>query len=184
MQSMAYTMFSVSSVAIVVATVFTHIALLIRHRQLKGQRADGTKVVTFNDEDGTLMSKTVEDKSLSKRLLQHERTVVTPKASQFSFIVRLLGIPFAAILYHISHTSGLPPWAQFFFYTIFVQCFLWFNFVEAIFSPILRNSLKDYLFCRHPHQINMTAPLEEYLNQKSISIKTGNLELTYHLQRS
>ena len=181
MQSMAYSMFSVSSVAIVVATVIAHISLLIRHRQLKGQRADGTKVVTYNDKDGTLISKTNEDKSLSQKLLRHERSVVTPQASQFSFIIRLLGIPSAAVIYHTSHSSGLPPWAQLFFYTIFVQCFLCFNLIETIFSPKLLNSLKDFLFCKHPYQINMPPPLEECLKQRSISVKTNGWELTFDL---
>ena len=173
MQTIAVYMFTLSSTLIVFATVVTNISLLIRHRQLKKQRADGTKVVTYSAKDGTLNSKTVEDKSLSQSLLRHERTVVTPQASQFSFVLRLLGIPSAVYIYHISHSSGLPPWAQFFIFTIFSQCFLLFNLIEAIFSPTLRNSLKDYLFCRHPRQIHMPAPLEECLNQRSIKKAMG-----------
>ena len=56
MQTTAVYMFTLSSTSIVFATVVTHIALLIRHRQLKKQRADGTKVVTYSAKDGTLNS--------------------------------------------------------------------------------------------------------------------------------
>ena len=179
MQSMAYSMFSVSSVAIVIATVLIHISLFIKHRKLKGQRADGNNVVTYNDKDGTLISKTNEDQSLFQKLWRHERSVVTPQASQLSFIIRLLGIPSAAVLFYMYHSSGLPPWAQLYLYTIFVQCFLWFNLIEAFFSPNLRNSLKEFLFFKHPQQINMPPPLEECLKQRSISIKTNNWEVSF-----
>ena len=145
--SIAYNIFNVSSIAIISVTAFTHILLHKKHKQLKEQRAEGTMVIIYN-KDGTSISRRVEDKLLCKKLWRHERTVVSPKASQLSFIVRLLGIPFSGILFLIASSSGLPPWAQFFFFTIFSQVFLQNNIVETIFSPKLHGSLIDYFQTR------------------------------------
>ena len=145
--SFAYNIFNVSSIAIISVTAFTHILLHRKHKQLKKQMADGTMVVIYN-EDGASISRRAEDKLLRKKLWRHERTVVTPKASQLSFIVRLLGIPFSGILFLAASSSGLPPWAQFFFFTIFSQVFLQNNIVETIYSPKLYNSLIDYFQTR------------------------------------
>ena len=141
--STAYNMLSFSSVSVILATIVTHILLLKRQRQLKKQKAASTMVVTYN-KDGISISKRAEDKQLSNKLSRHERTVVTPKASQFCFILRLLGIPFTALVYHSAGSSGLPPWAQIFIYTIFSQVFLQNNLIETIYSPNLRNTLIDY----------------------------------------
>ena len=112
--SLAYNIFNVSSIAIISVTAFTHILLHRKHKQLKKQMADGTMVVIYN-KDGASISRRAEDKLLHRKLWRYERTVVTPKASQLSFIVRLLGIPFSGILFLAASSSGLPPWAQFFF---------------------------------------------------------------------
>ena len=145
--SLAYNIFNVSSIAIISVTAFTHILLHRKHKQLKKQMADGTMVVIYN-KDGASISRRAEDKLLHRKLWRYERTVVTPKASQLSFIVRLLGIPFSGILFLAASSSGLPPWAQFFFFTIFSQVFLQNNIVETIYSPKLYNSLIDYFQTR------------------------------------
>ena len=141
--SIAYNMLSFSSVAVILATIFTHILLIKRQRQLKKQLAASTMVVTYN-KDGTSISKRAEVKFISKTLFKHERTVITPKASQVSFLMRLLGIPLESILFYSVGSSRLPPGAQIFLFTLFSQVLLLTNVVETICSPKLRNSFIDY----------------------------------------
>ena len=144
--SIFYHMFSWSSTAIVLVTIFAHILLLKRHRQLRKQKADGTMIVFYTNEDGVLIKRRPADTQLCQKLCRHERTVVTPKASQFSFIVCLISIPFTVIVYKTAGSSGLhswPLWAQSFVFTMFSQVFILNNIVETIFSPNLRNSLID-----------------------------------------
>ena len=136
-------MLSFSSVSVILATIFTHILLIKRQRQQKKQLAASTMVVTYN-KDGTSISKRAEVKFISKTLFKHERTVITPKASQVSFLIRLLGIPLESILFYSVGSSRLPPGAQIFLFTLFSQVLLMTNVIETICSPKLRNSFIDY----------------------------------------
>ena len=141
--SIAYNIFSVSSIAIVSITIIAHILLLVRLRQLRKKRAQG-RIVVIYDSDGVLISKRNEDLTSCRTLWRHERSVVTPKASLFSFIYRLVNILHQGTLYHITGPSGLAPWAQVLIFTIFSQVFFLFNLIETVFSPTLRNSLIDF----------------------------------------
>ena len=153
MQSFAINMLSMSSMAIVFLTVLTHIFLFKRQRQLRKQKVDGTIVISFINEDGISIKRRPADTLLCQKLSRHERTVVTPKASQFSFIVHCLFIPLTGIVFHTADSSGLhfwPLWVQFFFFTIISQAFVLNNIVETIFSPHLCSSLFDlFLLNRH-----------------------------------
>ena len=145
--SIVYHMFSMSSLAINLVTIFVHIFLLKKHRQLKKQKADGTMIISYINEDGISITRRPADTVLCQKLRKYERTVVTPKASQFSFIVKLAFIPFTVILYKTAGSSGLhswPLWAQSFMFTMFSQVFVLNNLVETILSPSLRNTLIDY----------------------------------------
>jgi len=136
--------FSISSMAIVLITVFIHILLLKKHRQLRKKKADGTMIISYNG-DGISMTRRQADKQLCHKLWKHERTVITPKASQFSFIVRLFFIPFTGIVFHTAGSHHLwPLYAQLLIFTLFSQVFVLNNIVETIFSPNLRYSLIDF----------------------------------------
>ena len=145
--SIAYNMFSVSSIAIVSITIIAHVLLFVRHRQIRNKRSEGRMVVVYNS-DGVLISRRNEDLTSCQKLWSHERSVVTPQASLFSFIYRLVCILHQGTLYHINGPSGLPPWAQFLIFTIFSQVFVIFNLIETVFSPNLRNSLIDFFSSR------------------------------------
>ena len=136
--------FSISSMAIVLITVFIHILLLKKHRQLRKKKADGTMIISYNG-DGISMTRRQADKQLCHKLWKHERTVITPKASQFSFIVRLFFIPFTGIVFHTAGSHHLwPLYAQLLIFTLFSQVFVLNNIVETIYSPNLRYSLIDF----------------------------------------
>ena len=142
--SIAYNIFSISSMLIVLITVFTHILLHKRHGQLRKKKADGTMIISYK-EDGISITRRQADKQLCQKLSKHERTVVTPKASQFSFIVRLIFIPFTGIVFHSAGSHHFwPPWAQFFIFTMFSQVFVLNNIVETLSSPNLRYSLIEF----------------------------------------
>ena len=136
--------FSISSMAIVLITGFTHILLLKKHRQLRKKKADGTMIISYK-EDVISITRRQADKQLCQKLGKHERTVVTPKASQYSFIVRLIFIPFTGLVFHTAGSHHLwPLWAQILIFTLFSQVFVLNNIVETIFSPNLRYSLIDF----------------------------------------
>ena len=100
--------------------------------------------IAYN-EDGISIRRRQADKQLCQKLCKHERTVITPKASQYSFMVRLIFIPFTGIVFHTAGSHHLwPLWAQLLIYTLFSQVFVLNNIVETIFSPNLRCSLIDF----------------------------------------
>ena len=145
--SIAYNIFSVSSIVIVSATIIAHILLLVRHRQLRKKVAEGRMVITYNV-GGVMISRRNEDSSSCRKLWRHERTAVTPQASLVSFIFRLVAILHKGTLYHVPGSSGLSPWAQFLIFTIFSQIFFMSNLIETLLSPNLRNSLIDFFLSR------------------------------------
>ena len=145
--SIAYNMFSISSIAIVAITIIAHMLILVRHRQLRKKKAEGIMVEIYNLE-GVVISRRKEDSTSSRKLWRHDRTAVTPQASLFSFIYQLIAILLTGTLYHITGSSGLPPWGQFLFFTIFSQVFFMSNLIETVFSPNLQNSLIDFFSSR------------------------------------
>ena len=141
--TIAYNIFSISSMAIVLITVFAHILLLKRHKLLRKKKTDGTMIISYK-EDVISITRRQADKQICQKLGKHERTVVTPKASQYSFIVRLIFIPFTGLIFHSAGSHHLwPLWAQLLIFTLFSQVFVLNNIVETIFSPNLRYSLID-----------------------------------------
>ena len=145
--SIAYNMNSASSIVILSITIIAHILLLVRQRQLRKKTAEGIMVITYNV-DGVIISRRNEDSSSFKKLWRHERTAVTPQASLFSFILRLVVGLIESTIYHITTSSGLSHWAQFLIFTIFSQIFFLCNMIETVFSPNLRNSLNDFFSSR------------------------------------
>ena len=145
--SIAYNMFSVSSVVIVSFTIIAHILLLVRHRQLKKRQAECIMVITYNV-DNVMISRRNEDSTSCQKLWKHERTAVTPQASLYSFIFRLVATLYKGTLYHNTGSSGLSPLAQILIFTIFSEVFFTSNLIETLLSPNLRNSLIDFFSSR------------------------------------
>ena len=145
-----YKLFGISNFLIVAATSIIQVLLFIRQRQLEKQRADGMMVITYNM-DGVTISRRAPDLQSSHKLWKHNRTVVTPKASFFSFLLTLLST--------LLHVFGFfsPFLGQLVIFLAFSRFFFLYILIETIFSPTLRNSLSDVFMChrRAYHVVNV-----------------------------
>ena len=133
----------ISFFPIIATTIIIHVVIYIRQRQLEKERVEGSMGLTYN-RDGVPISRK-DPRGASHKLWKHNRTVVTPEASLFSFLFMLL-YHFAHIYflfavespYHSTFGQSIPFLGAF-------SLFFLFNFIETILSPKLRNSLFEIL---------------------------------------
>ena len=126
-------------------TLATHILLFYRLRELEKKRAEG--MVVKYQRDGITISKRSPDLQTSKKLWMYNRTVVSPKASLISFIYNiLLRIILAFLLFNSDFTF------QSMHVLVLCHFFCFCNFVEAIFSPSLR---ENFLRCQDRFLVEM-----------------------------
>ena len=128
----------------VLFTIGIQITLFLRQRQLRKERASGIIVVTYNN-DGVTISRRCADESLGRKLINYDRTVVSPKASFLVFLSNVLRACLHILLYTIEGTSYPSIVSQFAIYVEFCVFFFLFTLVEHYFSPILFNTLIDYI---------------------------------------
>ena len=130
---------AVSQVLSVLITLTTHILLFYRVRELEKERAVGIMVVNYQ-RDGVTISKRGPDLQTSKKLWMYNRTVVSPKASFISFIFNIL---FKTIIAFLTFNYGLRFQS---IQRVMVLChhFCFLPFIEAIFSPSLRENCPCY----------------------------------------
>ena len=138
---------SLSHLLLIAASFVTHLLLLIRHRKLKKLEAAGI-MIEMEMTDGTQISRWSSDLETKRKLWRHNRTVVTPKASLFSFLANLVVFfirLFFALSYRQSGPSTVSPWislvSRFLTFGTFLQLFFLCNMIETIFSPMLRKTL-------------------------------------------
>ena len=142
--SFVYKVFALSHLTFIFMTVITQILLKIRQRQLEKEKVEGIMVVTYSSRDGVTISTRGPNLRVAHTLWKHNRTVVTPRASFFSFLATLtLTVFLHASLSFVMDPSGFRIFAQFISFLSFCVLFFLFSFIEAIFSPTLRNSFYE-----------------------------------------
>ena len=116
-----------------------HILLFYRVRELGKKKAEGIMVVNYQ-RDGVTISKRGPDLQTSKKLWMYSRTVVSPKASLISFIFNIL---FKTIIAYLTFNYGLRFQS---IQRVMVLChlFCFLPFIEAMFSPCLRENCPSY----------------------------------------
>ena len=137
---------SLSQMLLIAASFVTQMLLLIRKRQLVKLEAAGI-MVDMEMSDGTKISRRSSDLETKSKLWRHNRTVVTPIASLFSFLASLV-VFFVRIYFHVKITRlNLPPStiSQFLAFGPFLQLFFLCNMLETMFSPTLRNTLSNFV---------------------------------------
>ena len=130
---------AVSQVLSFLITLTTHILIFYRVRELEKERAGGIMVVNYQ-RDGVTISKRGPDLQTSKKLWMYSRTVVSPKASLISFIFNIL---FKTIIAYLTFNYGLRFQS---IQRVMVLChlFCFLPFIEAMFSPCLRENCPSY----------------------------------------
>ena len=144
--------FALSHIVVILFGFGTHIALFLSQRQLKKQVADGKMIITYNM-DGVTISRSSQDIPSCHKLFRHNRTVVAPKASFLSFLLNFLIVMLLGNFFFFMGPSGPTIWQQFLVYTTHSIHFFLFNFIEAIYSPKLLNSLMDFCPCRRQYPV-------------------------------
>ena len=151
----SYDILIVLSLSLVLLTFGIQIALFYKHRQLEEQRERGIMVVTYN-KDGVTISSRSPDQQLCRKLINFNRTVVTPKASFLAFLSNVLRIFIHILIYKVEGPPSDPSiFTQFIIYIEFCVLFFIFTLIETIFSPTLFNTLMDYIPCRSPAYITV-----------------------------
>ena len=128
----------------VLFTFGIQITLFFKQRQLKKERSSGIMVITYNH-DGVTISRRCADQSLGHKLINFDRTVVSPKASFFLFLSNFLRLSLHIILLSIDGPLVPSIISQFAVYLDFCVLFFLFTLVEHYFSPTLFNTIIDYI---------------------------------------
>ena len=139
----------------VLFTFGIQIALIFKQRQLKEKRESGIMVITY-DEDGVTISRRSADKSLGHKLINFNRTVVSPKASFLVFLSNVWRACLHVLLYSIEGTSYPSIVSQFAVYVEFCVLFFLFTLIETYFSPQLLTTIIDYIpWHRRAYTVNV-----------------------------
>ena len=141
---LSFGIFLVMTILFVLFTFGIQITLFFKQRQLKKERASGIMVITYNS-DGVTISRRCADESLGRKLINYDRSVVSPKASFLVFLSNVLRACLHILLYSIEGTSYPSIVSQFAIYVEFCVFFFLFMLVEHYFSPILFNTIIDYI---------------------------------------
>ena len=140
----------ISFVMILLFYLFTfgiQITLYFKQRQLQKERESGIIVITYNN-DGVKISRRCADKLLGRKLVNYDRTVVSPKASFWVFLSNVLRSSLHTLLLLIDGSSDPSIVSQFVVllnYLDFCVLFFLFPLIETYFSPILLNTIIDYI---------------------------------------
>ena len=145
-EAWSYIMQSLTIITILFITLGCNILIFVRKRQLEKITARGIMVVNYDLEVVTISSRR-EDAQLSNALKNFNRTVVTPKASFFAFLVLALNYLIVILLYLNNTSSGPSTLGQSLIFLSFSIMFFLNTLVETIFSPSLRNSVIDMFPC-------------------------------------
>ena len=128
-----------SQITLITVSLVTHLLLFIRQRQLQKLKNAGV-MIEMQNSDGIKVSRRSSDLQTKTKLWRHNRTVVTPEASLFSFLASL--VVFSVRIYnHIHNQSGPSTFGRFLAFSHFLQLFFLCNMIETIFSPTLRSTL-------------------------------------------
>ena len=141
---LSFGIFLVMTILFVLFTFGIQITLFFKQRQLKKERSSGIMVITYNH-DGVTISRRCADQSLGHKLINFDRTVVSPKASFFLFLSNFLRLSLHIILLSIDGPLGPSIISQFAVYLDFCVLFFLFTLVEHYFSPTLFNTIIDYI---------------------------------------
>ena len=144
-EAWSYSMQPVAFIPTMFITLCCNLLVFVRRRQLEKVRARGINVVNYSLESVTI-SRQREDDPSSHALKNFNRTVVTPKASFFAFLVCVFYYLILVPLY-FDTSSGPPALGQFLLLLSFPNMFFLNTLVETIFSPSLRNSVIDMFSC-------------------------------------
>ena len=130
----------------VLFTLGIQITLFFKQRQLWKERTSGILVVTYNNE-GVTISRRCADESLGRKLINYDRTVVSPKASFWVFLSNALRVLILVLVFSIEDCTTSDPSIilQFYVYVDLCVHFFLFTLVEHYFSPILFNAIFDYI---------------------------------------
>ena len=128
----------------VLFTFGIQITLFFKQRQLKKERASGIMIITYNN-DGVTITRRCADESLGRKLINFNRTVVSPKASALVFLSNVLRVCLHILLYSIDGSSDPSFVTQFAVYVEYCVLFFLFTLIETYFSPILFNTIIDYI---------------------------------------
>ena len=124
----------------VLFTFGIQITLFLKQRQLKKERESGMMEITYN-ESGVTISR----RRAGRRLINYDRTVVSPKASFLVFLSNVLRACLHILLYSIEGSSDPSFVTQFAVYVEYCVLFFLFTLIETYFSPILFNTIIDYI---------------------------------------
>ena len=129
----------------VLFTFGIQITLFFKQRKLKKERASGIMAIIYNN-DGVTISRRCADESLGRKLINYNRTVVSPKASFWVFLSNALRVLILVLLFSIEDTTSDPPIIlQFVVYVDLCVHFFLFTLVEHYFSPILFDAIIHYI---------------------------------------
>ena len=144
-ESLSLSINFVSMIFFVLFTLGIQITLFFRQRQLEKERATGIMVITYNN-DGVTISRRCADELLSHKLVNYNRTVVSPKASFWLFLSNALRVLILLLLFLIEDTTSDPSIIlQFVVYVDLCVHFFLFPLMEHYFSPILFSTIIDYI---------------------------------------
>ena len=142
-ESLALGIYFALVIFFVLFTFGIQITLFFRLRKLKKEKASGIMLVTYNN-NGVTISRRCADESIGRRLINFDRTVVSPKASFWVFLSKALLVLLLLFLKEGS-TSDPSIVLQFVVYVDFCVHFFLFTLMEHYFSPILFNTIIDYI---------------------------------------
>lgn len=134
----------VLSLLIVLVTFGIQITLFFKQRKLKNERELGIMVVTYNN-NGVTISRRSANQSLGRKLINYDRTVVSPKGSFLVFVSNALRVLILMLLFFIQGSSYPSIVLQFEAYVEFCVFFVLFPLIETIFSPTLSYTMIDYI---------------------------------------
>ena len=158
--ALIYNMQSVTIVTMLIITFGCNLIIYVRKRQLEKVRAGVIMIVNYSL-DGIMISRRREDEPSSHALKNFNRTVVTPKASFFGFLVNAVHYLIFLLLYLNVTSPGPPVLGQFFLFLQFSVMFSLNISIETILSPSLKNSVIEFFPCfrhvfRHTyHDVNV-----------------------------
>ena len=145
----------VLSLFLILFTFGTQIALFFKQRQLRKERASGITVVIYNI-DGVTISSRSADRSVGRKLIDFNRTVVSPKAGFLVFLANALRVFIHILLYLFEGSSYPSSVSQFAIYVEFCVLFFLLPVVETYYSPTLLNTMIDYIPChRHAYVVDV-----------------------------
>ena len=114
-------------------------AMFFKQKQLEEESAGQW----IHHENGEIRLERKNLSTCNRKLLKHERNVISPLGSFLSFLISEVYCILATCMVFDIGTSGLPIICQFHLFSVHTLYFLVHNFIETMCSPTLRNTLLD-----------------------------------------